>query len=155
MLAKDDRDIWISPGYGVEHKLTAGTLGEITRSVIIPEFKRNNYFEGIDKGTDVMIQILSGEYEGGNYSNSNEFPIGVIIFLIIVFIIFMIAISANRRGKGGGRGGRSHKDTSILEAIIFSNMGRSRSTRQILDKLTGMLQMHSKWPCSMPTHWNR
>src|SRR5690606_16162271 len=40
LLARDDRKIWISPGYGVEHKLTAGIVGELTRNVIIPEFKK-------------------------------------------------------------------------------------------------------------------
>ena len=39
LLASGDRDIWISPGYGVEHKLTAGTLGTITRNVISPNLK--------------------------------------------------------------------------------------------------------------------
>jgi uncharacterized protein len=38
LLAKAERKIWISPGYGLEDRLTAG-IGEITRNIIIPEFK--------------------------------------------------------------------------------------------------------------------
>ncbi len=40
LLAKNDRKIWISPGYGVEDRLTAGINGELIRTIIIPEFNR-------------------------------------------------------------------------------------------------------------------
>jgi len=125
LLAKDDREIDISTGYGIEYRLTDIDAERIINRVIIPEFKRGDYYSGLDKGTDVMIHILSGEFEGEDFSNSEEFPIGVIVFLLFVFVIFMIAISANRRGKGGGgnKGNRSG-DMDLLEAIIFSNMGR-------------------------------
>lgn len=126
LLAKDDREIDISTGYGIEYRLTDIDAERIINRVIIPEFKQGDYYNGLDKGTDVMIQILNGEFEGEkNYSNSDEFPIGLFIFLLVVFVIFMIAISANRRGKGGGgnKGNRSG-NTDLLEAIIFSNMGR-------------------------------
>ena len=39
LLAKAEKKIWISPGYGLEDRLTAGIGGEITRNIIIPEFK--------------------------------------------------------------------------------------------------------------------
>ena len=122
LLAKDDRDIWISPGYGVEHRLTAGIVGELIRNIIIPEFKQGDYYQGLNKGSDAIFQILNGEYQGSRKSDSNEFPIGIIIFLIIMFIFFLIAISKNRRG--GGRGGKKSRSSSILEAIILSNLGR-------------------------------
>lgn len=127
LLAKDDRQIWISPGYGVEHKLTAGTVGQITRQVIIPHFKQGKYYEGLDQGIDAIVLILAGEYQALPKSESDSFPVGVIIFLIFVFIIFLIAISRNRKG-GGGSGGRRYHDHSagrdIIEAIILSNMGK-------------------------------
>lgn len=123
LLAKDDRKIWIAPGYGVEHKLTAGIVGEITRNVIIPEFKTGDYYRGLDKGSDAIFQLLMGEYQGTRQSNQKDgFPPGLVFFMIIMFIIFLIAISKNKRG-GGGSGGR-RRPTSILDAIILSNMGR-------------------------------
>ena len=86
LLAKDDRKIWISPGYGVEHKLTAGIVGELTRNIIIPEFKRGDYYSGLDKGVDAIFQVLTGEYQGTRQSeNSDGFPILAIIVFIIIF----------------------------------------------------------------------
>lgn len=127
LLAKDDRKIWISPGYGVEHKLTAGITGELIRNVIIPEFKRNDYYGGLDKGADAIFQVLNGEYQGSRKTNS-EFPIELIFILIFIFIIILISISKNRRGGGGNRGNKSG-GIDILEAIILSNMGRGNYRR--------------------------
>lgn len=134
LLAKDDRKIWISPGYGVEHKLTAGTVGEITRTVIIPEFKKGDYYAGLDKASDAIFKVLSGTYKASPKTKSSDgFPIGMIVFLLIVFVIFMIAISSNKRGrggKGGGKKGGNLDSSDILEAIIFSNMGRGSYGRK-------------------------
>lgn len=126
LLASDDRKIWISPGYGVEDRLTAGITGEIVRNVIIPEFKKGDYYQGLNKGADTIFEVLTGAYQGTRQTNSgNSFPIGVIFFLLIVFIIFIIALSKNRRGGGhNGKGGNRTNGTSILDAIILSNMGR-------------------------------
>ncbi len=131
LLAKDDRKIWIAPGYGVEHKLTAGITGELIRNIIIPEFKRNDYYNGLNKGTNAIFQVLSGEYKSKpKSSNNNEFPVGLIFILIFIFIIILISISKNKRGggKGGNRGNKS-VGADILEAIILSNMGRGSYKR--------------------------
>jgi uncharacterized protein len=125
LLARDDRKIWISPGYGVEDRLTAGIVGELTRNIIIPEFKRGDYYRGLDKGVDAIFDVLTGAYQGERKSNnSNGIPVGKIIFFIILFIFFIIAISRNKR-NGGGSGGRKSRGFSVLDAIILSNMGRS------------------------------
>lgn len=126
LLARDDRKIWISPGYGVEDRLTAGVTGELVRNVIIPEFKKGDYYQGLNKGADAIFEVLTGAYQGTRQSNSgNSFPIGFFFFLFIVFIIFIIALSKNRRGGGNnGKGGNRSNRTSILDAIILSNMGR-------------------------------
>ena len=128
LLASGDRKIWISPGYGVEDRLTAGIVGEITRNVIIPEFKRGSYYNGLDKGTDAIFSVLNGAYIGTRQTSDNgEFPFAVFFVLFIFFIIFIIAISKH---KGGGKNGGSNSGgTSLLDAIILSNMGRGSYRR--------------------------
>ena len=126
LLARNDRKIWISPGYGVEHRLTAGIVGELTRNVIIPEFKRGDYYSGLDKGTDAIFEVLMGEYQGTRkQSKKDEIPVGFIFFMIIVFIIIIVSLSKNQRdGGSGGPGSNKSGGFSILDAIILSNMGR-------------------------------
>ena len=123
ILAKDDRKIAINTGYGVEHLLTDAMCKRIIERDIIPYFKQNDYYGGLNKGVDSIFNVLNGEYKLSQQSN-DDFPIGVVVFLLFVFVIFMIAISANRRGKDGGNKGNRSGDIDLLEAIIFSNMGR-------------------------------
>lgn len=130
LLAKDDRKIWISPGYEIEEKLTAGVNGELIRNVIIPEFKKGSYYNGLDKGTTAIIEILNGTYSGSRQSNSsdnNGFPIAFVVLLFIIFIIIMISLS---KRKGGGNhdsfgGGKRQEGLSPLDIIILSRAGRS------------------------------
>jgi uncharacterized protein len=132
LLAKNDRKIWISPGYGVEDRLTAGIVGELTRNIIIPEFKKGDYYQGLNKGTDAIFEVLSGAYKNNkSQSSGGGIPFEVIIFLVIIFIVFIIAISQSRGGGNGRSGGNRHNDgtRSILEAIILSNMGRGSYSR--------------------------
>ncbi|OUS03142.1 methanol dehydrogenase [Flavobacteriales bacterium 33_180_T64] len=127
LLAKNDRKIWISPGYGVEDRLTAGINGELIRTIIIPEFKKGDYFKGLDNGTDAIFEILSGTYQSTRKSDdsSDIFPIIFFLFILLFFIILIIALFKNRRGGGNnGSGGNRTNGTSILDAIILSNMGR-------------------------------
>ncbi|MCM5661544.1 TPM domain-containing protein [Galbibacter mesophilus] len=124
LLAEKERKIWISPGYGLEQKLTAGINGEIVRNVIIPEFKRGDYYSGLDKGTDALIDLFSGTYKGSakQRKRSSSSSGGGIIFFFILFIIIMIILS--RKNRGGGNRGRRGGGFDLMDMIILSNLGR-------------------------------
>jgi len=126
LLANKERKIWISPGYGVEHKLTAGITGTIVRNIIIPEFKKGNYYLGLDKGTYAVFEVLNGTYKNNKTpkSESEGFPSFVIIFIIFVFLLIIFS----KKNRGGGNGGKGFRNNStaadILSAIILSRAGR-------------------------------
>ena len=125
LLAKDDRKIAINTGYGVEHLLTDAMSKRIIERDIIPYFKQNDYPGGLNRGTEAIFEVLTGEYQGSRKSsNDSGFPIGVIFFLIIIFLIIFVSISKNRKGGKGGPRNNSGGGFSILDAIILSNMGR-------------------------------
>jgi uncharacterized protein len=121
LLAKTERKIWISSGYGVEDKLTAGVTGDIIRNEIIPEFKAGSYYIGLDRGADAVFDVLKGKYKGTRIEDTQEIPFETILFFIIIFIILLIIISKNNRGNGSGLG----RTPSLLETIILSNSGRN------------------------------
>ncbi len=126
ILAKDDRKVSIQNGFGVEHLLTDALSKRIIEREIIPEFKRNNYYAGLDRGTNAIFQVMAGEYRGSpqRRSGNNGFPAGGFIFMIFVFFLIMIIFS---RGRGGGNnrgGGRRSAAGDLLDVIILSNMGR-------------------------------
>ncbi|WP_452228049.1 MULTISPECIES: TPM domain-containing protein [unclassified Lacinutrix] len=128
LLARDDRKIAIATGYGVEHLLTDAMSRRIIERDIIPYFKQNDYYGGLNRGSDAVFEVLTGEYQGSRQaSNSGEFPVGFVILLFIIFIIILISISKNKRGGGNGTdnfGGGRNTTRNILEAIILSNAGR-------------------------------
>lgn len=124
LLANKERKIWISPGYGVEIKLTAGITGDIVREIIIPEFKLGNFYAGLDKGSDAIFEVLKGTYKASPTTKKDGgFPAFAVIF--VIFIILLIIFSKKGNGGSGGRGFR--RDTTaadILETIILTRAGR-------------------------------
>jgi uncharacterized protein len=118
LVAKAERKIWISPGYGVEDRLTAGVVGELVRNVILPEFKQGDYYAGLDKGTDAIIAILKGAYK--SKEKSSNFPIGGVIVLFFIFIVILIIIS-KAKNKGGGH---RHRGFDFMDMVILSSLGR-------------------------------
>lgn len=123
LLAKDDRKINISTGYGVEHLLTDKMCSQIINNDIIPYFKQNNYYGGLNNGLDAIFKVLQGEYQSSRQSDSH-IPIGLIIFLILIFIILIITIS-KKSNINGGSGSKRSSSGSLLDSIILSNMGRT------------------------------
>lgn len=119
LLSKKDRKIWIAPGYGVEERLTAGINGELTRNIIIPEFKAGSYYKGLDKGADAIFKVLQGKYKGSRKKESN-FPVGI----IVVVVVFLVLVFSKR--NSGGNGGRSG-GLDLGDMIILSSLGRSGS----------------------------
>ena len=122
LLAKQERKIWISAGYGVEDRLSAGIIGELTREVIIPEFKAGSYFNGLDKGTTAIIEVLKGKYKGQRkQKEKGDFP----ILPIIIVIIIMIFIFSKNKNNGGNSGNRGGGGMSLADIILLSSLGRS------------------------------
>ena len=127
LVAKNDRKLAIQTGYGVEHLLTDNLAKRIITNIITPEFKKGNFYGGLDRGTSAIIQILNGEYEETRDFSDDEGG-GIPIFFIILFFIILIIILSNRNRRGGGRRRRNYRDgdaaRSLLEAIILSKSGR-------------------------------
>ena len=124
LLAKAERKIWISAGYGLEDRLTAGIGGEITRNIIIPEFKAGSYYRGLDKGTDALFDVFKGKYKGERkQTKEKKFPV---LPIIIIVVIILMLISRNK--KSGGNSGNSSGGPSLLDVIILSSLAGGRGS---------------------------
>jgi uncharacterized protein len=117
LVAKNDRKIWIATGYGLEGALPDITTKSIIENEITPNFKGNDFYRGLDEGTNAIISATKGEYKASeNYSdrkNGNGKGSGL---LTIVFGIILYVLFNNRRGGGGmyNRGGRSGLGTPFF-----------------------------------------
>jgi len=117
VLARDDRRVGINTGRGVEGSLTDAMSRRIIETVMIPEFRKNDYYAGLDKGTDAIILVLSGEFSADPTSDMDQKIAGIIVLLIFIFFVLLIIFRSRRGGRGGG-------GPDIFDIIILSNMGR-------------------------------
>jgi uncharacterized protein len=107
-ISKSDRKIRIEVGYGLEGSLTDAVSSQIIRKEIAPSFRSNNFYEGINKGTDAIISVTKGEYTVDKKSQKDINGIsclGIPIFILLIFgiIFFSIFMSIIRRIFGFGR----------------------------------------------------
>lgn len=126
LIAKDDHKLNISPGYGLEKALPDVTCKQIIDYSIVPNFKGDDYYRGIEEGTDAIIQAVRGEYqapEGYNKGKSSGSGIGRIVFIIVIIVIFL-AISG---GKGGGGSLMSRRGFAAWTILNMLGSGGGRS----------------------------
>lgn len=121
LLARDDRQIDINTGYGIETIVTDRMAEQIINRIMIPSFKNGDYYEGLDNGTNALIAALSGEYKEERTFEDGKIPFGLLIFIIIVLVIFLSTRNKNNRK------GRKKRGFDLLDMIILSQMGKSRS----------------------------
>jgi uncharacterized protein len=99
-----DRDVFISTGYGLEEFVPDAIAKRIVENEVLPNFKNGDFYAGIDAATDVMISLLDGKFTADEYrkqSSSGGSGIGGIIFMIILFSL--IFGGGRRRSAGMGR----------------------------------------------------
>ncbi|WP_299670069.1 YgcG family protein [uncultured Polaribacter sp.] len=125
LLAKDDKKITIQVGKGAEPLLTDFQSKRIIERVILPEFRKGDFYEGLNKGSDYIFRTLNGEFKGTRKEDAKGFDPGAIFFILIVIIFFILVSRGNKNNGGGNK--RYRKRTladTILSTIILSNAGR-------------------------------
>lgn len=130
MLARNDRKVAIQAGRGTEGSLTDLMAKRIIEQRIIPEFKKGDYYYGLDRGTDGIFEVLTGEFKETRKRKQRSKGEKTGILGIIPFIIFIVLIIIFR-GRGGGRGGRRGRrsvGSTLMDAIILSSLGSSRGS---------------------------
>lgn len=101
-IAFDDRKMFIQAGSGLEAVLPDAMLKRIIENVITPSFRDGQYYQGIDRGTDIMIQMVSGEYTADEQvETKGMLKFVIILFFIILFLVIFISVAIYRCKKRG------------------------------------------------------
>lgn len=93
VISLNDRKLRIEVGYGLEGALTDKISHEIIEYTLKPSFRKNQYFEGIQKSINQITLAIKGEYiqdekVNNNSSSSELFPI---LFFMIIFASMIFA----------------------------------------------------------------
>jgi uncharacterized protein len=117
----DRGQVAIQAGYGLEPVITDALSKRIIENEMIPEFKNNNYYQGIDKATNVLMALAAGEISADGYGKSTDATplVALLPFLIFIIIFILIRVSnAKSRSLGG--------DLPFWTALwLGSSMGKS------------------------------
>jgi tetratricopeptide (TPR) repeat protein len=69
LVAANEHKVRIEVGYGLEHLLTNAKASKIIEGSIIPQFRANDFSDGITRGVDAIIQVLT---EGTPHETSGQ-----------------------------------------------------------------------------------
>ncbi|MBA2422449.1 MAG: TPM domain-containing protein, partial [Chitinophagales bacterium] len=120
LVAINDRQVTIQTGRGMEGPLPDIITKKIIENIIVPEFKSNNYYVGLDRATDAVMKLAAGEFvdELENKPADEGLPAGLIFLIIIILLIIL-----SRRNRGGG-GILSRRGTFMGPILWGGGLGR-------------------------------
>lgn len=103
LVQPNTRDLTIAVGYGLEGAIPDLATKRIREEEMNPHFKEGRYYEGLEAGTNKLMQLAKGEISVKDYTarkqGKERFPTWIIV-IILLFIFFFL-----RRGGRGRRGG--------------------------------------------------
>ncbi|MGJ0431074.1 TPM domain-containing protein [Methylobacter sp.] len=89
LVAKEDRTLRIEVGYGLEGVIPDAVAKRVISEIIIPYFKQNDYFGGIEAGVNRLIRLIDGEPLPPPVRKDVSWS-GFEDFLPIVFLVVLI-----------------------------------------------------------------
>ena len=92
----------INTGYGIEEFVTDATAKRIIEKEMIPAFKENDYYTGIDNAVNVIMDLCSGKFTQDEYTHGKPIPFWLILIFIIALILIFRSSNGNQNYSGGG-----------------------------------------------------
>jgi uncharacterized protein len=107
IVAPKERRVRIEIGYGLEGLLTDAVTRLIIDNAILPRFRANDFAGGIERGTDDIIQVLSGDAaefqrraaERTGRPSTQEGGSSFIIVLLILGFWFLMFLRRSRQHR--------------------------------------------------------
>lgn len=93
---------FIAAGYGLEGVIPDALAKRIIELEMIPRFKQDDYYGGIDQGINTMIALASGEYSADEYAQ-DEVPAAWFVPVFVLLIVFFMIKSASSANHIGGK----------------------------------------------------
>ena len=131
LVSREEREIFIATGFGMEGSITDAVAGRIVRNVIVPAFRDGRFHDGLSGGVDAIMLAAAGEFDAGDFAGADDgldaVPVALIFIMIIFFFFFLSLII--RHGGGGGPGSGRKKSKSGFPLIIWGGSGWSSGGR--------------------------
>ncbi|MEL6443797.1 MAG: TPM domain-containing protein [Bacteroidota bacterium] len=83
LVARDDRELRIEVGQGLEGALTDAQAGRIIRNEIVPRFRSGDFDGGVTAGVDAILGSLDGTYIAQDEDYSDDFSDMPLFFRLV------------------------------------------------------------------------
>jgi len=117
-------DVFIGTGYGMEGTLPDIYCKRIIEQIIIPHFRQNEFYAGVDKAASAIIAYASGEYKADR--RAGEQPNSLIPLLIFAILIAIFILGRKHGGGGDDKGKHDGSSGMFFLPFIFGG-GRGGS----------------------------
>ena len=101
--------VFIAVGYGLEGAIPDAYAKRIIENELIPHFRNNDYYAGVEAACDVLMKLASGEISEPRGEEEDDALLEIIatlLFIGLLIFIFIIAVGQNDdngHSSGGGR----------------------------------------------------
>jgi uncharacterized protein len=129
LAAIKDRKVFIATGYGMEGAIPDALAKRIVDQLIVPNFRMENYYSGLDKATDMIFKLASGEYQADKVTSSGNSGGALLMFLFFIFVFVVLPMIKNRKDNDnhmGGKGGGVDLFTTIMLANMLKGGSRGK-----------------------------
>lgn len=96
-VATSDRKVQIQVGYGLEGAVPDAYAKRIIDQILLPEFRKGDYYAGLDQATDRLIEYAMGEYSNDG-REKDGIPPWLVIVLVILFLGIVISLGGGSKG---------------------------------------------------------
>ncbi len=117
------RETYIATGRGLEGVIPDYTCHQIVENELLPNFKKENYYEGITAALSVLKSLSKGEFNSDQYAKENEKKDSLVKVILVIIIIIVIVIVMARGNKGGGGRGMTMGSRGIFFGSGFGGGG--------------------------------
>jgi uncharacterized protein len=121
LVSRDDREIRIEVGYGLEGVLPDGLAGAVIRETFVPRFRGGQYREGLLEGTTRVVDIIRRNEtltaEQGAALDQAE-PAAGQSWVVAAFLSIFVGFGAFTMGTGAG----ARAITPLISGLFFTGM---------------------------------
>ncbi len=117
------RKAFIAVGYGLEGVLPDAIANRIVNNEMIPYFKHGKYYQGLNAGIDVIMNITSGEYTAGQYAKKHPVKDKGSILPLLLFILLAVFLFGGKMGVSAYRYGRLNNIGFWAAMMLLMNSG--------------------------------
>jgi len=102
--------IFIAPNGGLQGIIPDAATSRIIDNEIVPQFKQKNFYEGLDRATNVLMSLSKSEYSYSDYGKKKKKGLSsfFVVAIVLLVIIFMMKQKGGRGGYTIGGSGRNY-----------------------------------------------